>query len=97
MPTDFARLDATSEAEVGRHMAEDDVPDLADAVFAEEDGRRVWRGRRGRPRSGRAKVPVSIRLSREVVEAFRAGGPGWQTRVDEALRAYLRDHPPDAA
>jgi uncharacterized protein (DUF4415 family) len=31
------------------------------------------------------KVPVSIRLSRDVVDHFKAGGPGWQTRIDEAL------------
>ncbi|MDB6454148.1 BrnA antitoxin family protein [Falsirhodobacter sp. 20TX0035] len=32
------------------------------------------------------KVPVSIRLSADVVEHFKAGGPGWQSRIDEALR-----------
>jgi uncharacterized protein (DUF4415 family) len=32
------------------------------------------------------KVPVSIRLSPEVVAHFKAGGPGWQSRIDEVLR-----------
>jgi uncharacterized protein (DUF4415 family) len=32
------------------------------------------------------KVAVSLRLTREVVERFKAGGPGWQTRMDEALK-----------
>ena len=32
------------------------------------------------------KVPVSIRLSPEVIEHFKAGGPGWQSRIDDALR-----------
>ena len=32
------------------------------------------------------KVPVTLRLDREVVEAFRAKGPGWQTRMNAALR-----------
>jgi uncharacterized protein (DUF4415 family) len=32
------------------------------------------------------KIAVSLRLTREVVERFRAGGPGWQTRMDEALK-----------
>ena len=41
----------------------------------------------GRPRSENPKVPVSIRLDREVVEKFRATGPGWQSRINEALRA----------
>lgn len=40
----------------------------------------------GRPRSADPKVPVSIRLDREVVEKFRATGPGWQSRINEALR-----------
>ena len=32
------------------------------------------------------KVPVSIRLSPEVLDHFKASGPGWQSRIDEALR-----------
>jgi uncharacterized protein (DUF4415 family) len=32
------------------------------------------------------KVAVSLRLTREVVERFKASGPGWQTRMDEALK-----------
>lgn len=36
------------------------------------------------------KVPVSIRLSPDVVQAFRASGAGWQARVDEILRAHIK-------
>jgi uncharacterized protein (DUF4415 family) len=32
------------------------------------------------------KVPVSLRLSPEVVEHFRATGPGWQSRIDKILK-----------
>lgn len=32
------------------------------------------------------KVPVSIRLSRDVVERFKADGPGWQSRIDAVLK-----------
>jgi uncharacterized protein (DUF4415 family) len=39
----------------------------------------------GRPR-GSQKQAVSIRLDREVVEKFRATGPGWQSRINEALK-----------
>lgn len=35
------------------------------------------------------KVPVSIRLSREVIDRFKAGGPGWQRRIDETLKKVL--------
>ncbi|WP_081791456.1 BrnA antitoxin family protein [Paracoccus yeei] len=41
---------------------------------------------RGRPRSESPKISTTIRLSPEVLDHFRAGGPGWQTRIDETLR-----------
>lgn len=37
------------------------------------------------------KVPVSIRLSPEVVEHFKNGGRGWQARIDETLTKLVRD------
>jgi len=40
----------------------------------------------GRPKKADAKVSVHLRLSPEVIAHFRARGPGWQTRIDEALR-----------
>ncbi len=41
----------------------------------------------GRPRAANPKVAVSIRLDPDVVDKFKAAGPGWQTRINEALRA----------
>ena len=38
------------------------------------------------PQKASTKVPVSIRLSPEVIEHFKANGPGWQGRIDDALR-----------
>jgi uncharacterized protein (DUF4415 family) len=38
------------------------------------------------PQKASTKVPVSIRLSPEVIEHFKAGGPGWQSRIDDALK-----------
>ncbi|PTE20705.1 hypothetical protein C5F48_16165 [Cereibacter changlensis JA139] len=40
----------------------------------------------GRPPSDNAKVAVSLRLDQDVIEKFRATGPGWQSRVNRALR-----------
>ena len=37
----------------------------------------------------RTKVAVSIRLSRDVLEHYKAKGPNWQTRIDEALRKAI--------
>lgn len=35
---------------------------------------------------GATKQQVSLRLDRDVIDRFRAAGPGWQTRMNEALR-----------
>ncbi|HQC87266.1 MAG TPA: BrnA antitoxin family protein [Rhodoferax sp.] len=40
------------------------------------------------------KVSTTIRLSPDVVQAFRAAGDGWQTRIDAALKDWLRTHSP---
>jgi uncharacterized protein (DUF4415 family) len=40
------------------------------------------------------KVSTTIRLSPDVIEAFRAAGDGWQTRIDAALKDWLRTHSP---
>jgi uncharacterized protein (DUF4415 family) len=44
-----------------------------------------YRGMRG-PQRAPTKKPTSIRLDADVVEHFKAGGPGWQSRINEALR-----------
>jgi uncharacterized protein (DUF4415 family) len=46
------------------------------------------------PQKAPTKELVSIRLSRDVVESFRASGDGWQTRIDHALKEWLRAHQP---
>jgi uncharacterized protein (DUF4415 family) len=45
-------------------------------------------GKRG-PQKAPTKIPVSIRLSPEVVKHFKAKGPGWQSRIDTALRKIV--------
>jgi len=46
------------------------------------------------PQKSPTKEQISIRLSKEVLEGFRAFGDGWQTRIDAALKEWLRNHPP---
>ena len=43
---------------------------------------------------GVSKERITIRLSPEVVQAFRASGASWQTRLDAALRDWLKNHSP---
>jgi uncharacterized protein (DUF4415 family) len=46
--------------------------------------------KRGRPPIGSGpKVQQSLRLSPEVLEHFRATGPGWQARIDEVLKRHV--------
>jgi len=49
------------------------------------------RGQRGAQKAPR-KLATAIRLSPEVAAFFKSGGRGWQTRIDEALREYVKAH-----
>jgi uncharacterized protein (DUF4415 family) len=45
--------------------------------------------RKGRPKgttSATAKRQVTLRLDPDVIEKFKADGPGWQTRINAALK-----------
>ena len=44
---------------------------------------------RGRPKAVATKEPVKIRLDADVLLALRATGDGWQTRINDTLRASL--------
>jgi uncharacterized protein (DUF4415 family) len=45
---------------------------------------------RGRPKAEKTKVPVTMRLEPDVLAYFKATGPGWQTRMGEALAEVAR-------
>jgi len=47
---------------------------------------RRYRGQQKSP----TKQLISLRVDRDVAAAYRATGPGWQTRANEALRAYAK-------
>ena len=46
----------------------------------------------GRPPSAVRKVSTTIRFDADVLEAMRATGPGWQTRINEVVREWLKAH-----
>lgn len=46
------------------------------------------------PQKTPVKERITIRLSPEVVAPFRATGDGWQTRLDAALKDWLKTHTP---
>ena len=69
----------------------DDAPELTAAFFKTAD---LYEGTkikaRGRPKAVTTKEPVKLRLDADVLAALRASGEGWQTRINESLRATLR-------
>jgi uncharacterized protein (DUF4415 family) len=46
------------------------------------------------PQKAPTKQATTIRLSPDVMAAFKATGAGWQTRIDAALKDWLRTHSP---
>ena len=50
------------------------------------------RALRGRPKSKRKKLLVSVRYSPDVVAYFKSTGEGWQSRMDSVLRRYVARH-----
>jgi uncharacterized protein (DUF4415 family) len=76
----------------------DDAPELTDEFFERADeyvGAKLLR--RGRPPAEHKKQPLTVRYDADVVAAFKATGRGWQTRMNDALRDWLKDHPARAA
>ena len=47
------------------------------------------RSLRGRPKSDKTKLLVSVRYSPEVIEYFKSTGAGWQSRIDGVLLEYV--------
>ena len=65
----------------------DTAPELTKEYFERAD---LYHGdkliRRGRPPSDNPKQALKLRIDPDVVEYFRATGPGWQTRINDTLR-----------
>lgn len=70
---------------------EDDRPATGKELRA---GIETYRRQRGRPAGSGTKEQVAIRFDRDVIAAFRASGSGWQTRMNDALKDWLKTHTP---
>ena len=80
--SDLAKVDA----HVIQPEEYEEAPEWTAEDFARADmhiGERLIR--RGRPPLARPKQAVKLRLSADVLDHFKAGGPGWQTRINAAL------------
>jgi uncharacterized protein (DUF4415 family) len=85
--SDLERVDA----HVIQPKEYDEAPELDERYFERAD---LYHGdkliRRGRPPSAAPKEAIKLRLDPDVLEYFRSGGPGWQTRINDALRRAAR-------
>ena len=80
----------------------DDAPELTEEFFetgewrvgekivSREEARAELNKQRGRPAGSGNKVSTTIRFDVEVLEAFKATGAGWQTRMNDVLREWLK-------
>jgi len=96
--TDWDRVLAHREGDAIPYEPEDGPYDPNDA-----DATRAWlekadvirrgkvlrRGKRG-PQKAPTKKLVSLRLSPEIIEHFKADGPGWQTRIERTLLESIK-------
>jgi uncharacterized protein (DUF4415 family) len=98
MPRKNAKSAAASASRPKAWRDPDDAPEITDAMLDRativKGGRVIQQGQppqRGRPSLGDdAKKPVTIRLDADVIDAYRALGRGWQTRINEDLRKARR-------
>jgi uncharacterized protein (DUF4415 family) len=69
-----------------RSKSTEDAPELTDKWFRRAD---LYEGdklvRRGRPKGSGTKELVSLRVDKDALAAFRASGPGWQVRINDAI------------
>lgn len=72
----------------GVEPEEDD--DSPDATLAMREV--IAKRRAGRPAGSGNKEQVVVRFDKDILEAFRATGRGWQTRMNEALKEWLKEH-----
>ncbi len=79
--TDWKRLDALRDEDID--LSEN--PELTPEMFAHGI---VRRGLKTPPR----KRQLTLRIDEDVLEWFRARGPGYQTRINALLRAYVEAH-----
>ena len=81
--TAWARVDAIGDAAIGRAVKAD--PDAA-PILDQEWFRNV------KLVIPERKVPISLRMDREVVEWFKAQGRRYQSRMNAVLKAYVQAH-----
>ena len=76
LKSDLARVDAHTV----KRAEYEELPELTDDMLA-----RAKINKGGRPLSPNPRKLISLRLPADVIERWKATGPGWQTRMAERL------------
>ncbi len=86
---------------VDKHLVKsdeyDELPELTDdmferAVYKVHGVEKESPKRRGRQKAP-TKIAISLRLPKEVVSYFKSEGAGWQTKINYALKDWIKHHP----
>ncbi len=83
---------AEEDAAIERGIAQD--PDTFDPKDGFEHLKPVKLKLRGRPVGSGQKTQLTVRLDNDIISLFRETGSGWQTRINEALKDWLKHHRP---
>lgn len=95
-------MNVKSKKTSGAWVDPDDAPELTDEFFANgtwqigeqvvsrEEALIEMRRLRGRPIGSGNKVSTTIRIDADVLAAFKASGQGWQTRMNDVLKQWLK-------
>lgn len=76
-----------------RELTEDDFKNAVPFSALPESLQTTLRSLKGRGKQqSPTKISTTVRFDREVLEAFRATGSGWQARMNDALKAWLKEH-----
>ncbi len=91
----FIRNTEAEEQVIASHAKEDET-ELTNAELAQFKPIKNFpkqMAKVGRPTKENPKQSTTIRFDADILEAFKAGGKGWQTRMNNALREYLEKQP----
>jgi uncharacterized protein (DUF4415 family) len=95
-------MNAKSQNTAKAWLDPEDAPELTDDFFEQgawqvgdkpvsrPEAQQEMARRRGRPAGSGGKVSTTIRFDAEILDAFKATGEGWQTRMNDALKEWLR-------
>jgi uncharacterized protein (DUF4415 family) len=94
MEAALAAAPAVSTANEDNPPLPDDFGENGFVTYSWQELKEKLAERRREREAATPQVPTTISLSPDVLAAFRASGAGWQARIDDALKDWLKTHSP---